>query len=74
MSLSEDEGHSWKWTRHLEHREPGQGAFHYPSIIEGSDGNFHVSYSYFIDRPHSGESRGKSIRYATFNRDWIKQQ
>ena len=74
VSLSDDEGRSWKWTRHLEQREPGQGSFHYPSIIEGSDGNFHVSYSYFIDRPHGGESRGKSIRYATFNRDWIKQQ
>jgi len=73
VSLSNDEGRTWKWTRHLEKRESGQGAFHYPSIIEGNDGNFHVSYSYFIDKPHNDEARGKSIRYATFNRDWIKQ-
>ena len=74
VSLSEDEGRTWKWTRHLEKREAGQGAFHYPSIIEGSDGNFHVLYSYFIDQPHNGEAKGKSIRYATFNKEWVKQE
>ena len=41
-------------------------------IIEGTDGNLHVSYSYFIDTPHNGEEPGKSIRYATFNKAWIK--
>ena len=72
VSLSEDEGRTWKWTRHLEQREAGQGRFHYPSIIEGSDGNFHVTYSYHIEQPHNGEPVGKSIKYATFNRQWIK--
>jgi predicted neuraminidase len=72
VSLSNDEGRSWNWTRHLEQRNPGQGSFHYPSIIEGDDGNFHVTYSNFIDQPHNEEDVGKSIRYATFNRDWIK--
>lgn len=72
VSLSEDEGRTWSWTRHLEQREADAGEFHYPSIIEGQDGTFHVSYSYFIDQPHKGEPQGKSIRYATFNREWIK--
>ncbi len=72
VSLSDDEGLTWKWTRHLESRGPGQGSFHYPSIIEGSDGNLHVSYSYFIDQPHDGQQKGKSIRYATFDKAWIK--
>jgi hypothetical protein len=72
VSLSTDEGRTWKWTRHLERREPERGSFHYPSIIEGSDGNFHVSYSYFIHQPHHGEATGKSIRYARFSRGWIK--
>lgn len=72
VSLSEDEGRTWKWTRHLEKREAGQGSFHYPSIIEGTDGNFHATYSYFINKPHEGEEPGKSIRYVTFSRDWIK--
>ena len=70
--MSDDEGATWKWTRHLEAHETGTGGFHYPSIIEGSDGNLHVSYSYFIDVPHGGEEKGKSIKYATFNKAWIK--
>lgn len=72
VALSDDEGRSWKWVRHLENRKEGQGSFHYPSIIEGSDGKLHASYSYFIRRPHDGEPKGKSIRYATFSKEWIK--
>ena len=72
VSLSDDEGRTWKWTRHLEKRSPGDGSFHYPSIIEGSDGNLHATYSYFINRAHNGEEKGKSIRYATFSKSWIK--
>ena len=72
VSLSDDEGRTWKWTRHLEDRNPGEGSFHYPSIIEGSDGKLHVSYSYFINKPHNGEQEGKSIRYATFSKAWIQ--
>ena len=72
VSLSDDEGKTWKWTRHIEAREPGDGSFHYPSIIEGSDGNLHASYSYFINRPHNGEEKGKTIKYASFNTAWIK--
>ena len=72
VSLSNDEGRSWKWTRHLEDRNPGDGSFHYPSIIEGSDGKLHATYSYFIDKPHDGEQPGKSIRYAKFSTDWIR--
>ena len=74
VSLSDDEGKTWKWTRHLEAHEKGQGAFHYPSIIEGSDGTLHASYSYFIDTPHNNEEKGKSIKYATFNTEWIKDK
>lgn len=72
VSLSDDEGESWKWTRRIEDREPGTGSFHYPSIIEGNDGNLHATYSYFIDKPSDSEKTGKSIRYATFSKEWIK--
>ena len=70
VSLSDDEGATWKWTRHLERVEEGKGRFHYPSIIEGSDGNLHCTYSYFED---GGDKRSRSIKYATFNKAWIKQ-
>lgn len=72
VSMSDDEGQTWNWTRHLEDRTPGVGSFHYPSIIEGSDGLLHVTYSYFISKPHNGEPAGKSIRYAKFDREWIR--
>lgn len=72
VSLSTDEGRSWKWTRHLEQRDPGVGSFHYPSIIEGSDGNFHATYSYFVEGANQSKTTAKSIRYAKFNREWIK--
>jgi len=69
VSISDDEGETWKWTRHLERTERGGGSFHYPSVIEGTDGNLHASYSYFVRDPERGE--GKSIKYATFNKEWV---
>jgi predicted neuraminidase len=64
VSLSEDEGATWPWTRHLERdppspqavstgQVPGQGdpqrgEYHYPSIIQARDGTLHASYSYFL--------------------------
>lgn len=73
VSLSEDGGKTWNATRHLELRSPGQGEFHYPSIIEGKDGKFHVTYSYFIKQPHNGEPVGKTINYASFTKNWLKE-
>ena len=60
---SDDEGRTWKWTRHLE-KQPG--SFHYPTIVQAADGALHASYSYFV-------SGGKSIKHARFNTAWIKQ-
>jgi len=65
VSLSDDEGKSWRWTRHLEKHE--QGAYHYPAVIEGNDGMIHVVYSYFVEG-------GKSMKHATFNEAWVREQ
>jgi predicted neuraminidase len=62
ISMSDDEGKTWKWTRHIERRP--EGSFHYPSIIQSGDGTLHVSYSAFT-------KAGKTIRHARFNADWI---
>jgi predicted neuraminidase len=64
VSLSEDEGRTWRWTRHLERQAGGQ--FHYPAVIEGTDGLIHVVYSYFVPA-------GKSMKHAEFNEPWIQQ-
>lgn len=63
VSLSEDEGKTWPYTRHLEKHE--QGSYHYPAIIQGADGMIHAVYSYFV-------KGGKSMKHAAFNEDWIK--
>jgi predicted neuraminidase len=64
VSLSDDEGETWKATRHLEKHETG--AYHYPAIIQGADGTIHAVYSYFVDD-------GKSMKHAAFNEAWILQ-
>jgi len=73
LSLSDDEGRSWKWARALEADERAEGArssFHYPSIIQGADGMIHATYSVFLNHLKEGEPR-KTIRYARFSPDWV---
>ncbi|MEX0726162.1 MAG: exo-alpha-sialidase [Planctomycetaceae bacterium] len=63
LSLSDDDGKTWKWMRHLERHEKGQ--YHYPAIIQGADGTVHAVYSYFVDE-------GKTMKHAEFSVEWIK--
>ena len=63
ISLSDDEGRSWKWTRHLEQHPSGR--YHYPAVIQGRDGKIHVVYSYFV-------SEGKSIKHVEIDEAWIR--
>ena len=63
VSISEDEGRTWKWTRHLEHHD--QGSYHYPAVIQGRDGTIHCVYSYFV-------KDGKSMKHAAFNEAWVR--
>jgi predicted neuraminidase len=68
VALSDDEGATWKWRRHLDGRPdkkiPSQ--YHYPSVIQAKDGSIHVSYSYFVPE-------GKTVKHVRFNEDWVKQ-
>ncbi len=82
VSLSEDEGRTWRWTRHIERdadpSEPERrGQYHYPSIIQAADGTLHVTYSYFIpaavaQKDTEGRLLRKSIKHAHFNEAWIR--
>lgn len=67
VSISDDEGTTWKWTRHLEKQPPGQGSFHYPSMIQASDGSLHVTYT------HGGTPAGSTIQHAHFVEEWVRQ-
>jgi predicted neuraminidase len=63
-ALSDDEGKTWKWERHL---EKGKGSFGYPSVIQGRDGVVHATYSHHL----GGDD--KAIKHAAFSVEWIKQ-
>ena len=77
VSLSEDEGATWPWTRHLEQDPQQQGEYHYPSIVQARDGTLHASYSYFIpparaSRDAEGRVIRKAIKHAHFDEAWIR--
>ncbi len=61
VSISDDFGKTWKWTRQLED-EPG-GRFDYPSIIQAADGMLHVTYSYHL----------RTIKHVQFNEEWVRE-
>lgn len=74
ISLSTDEGQSWVFTRHLERDDRSSTQMtrsHYPAIIQGKNGSLHLSYSYHR-RNAVGQSL-KTIKYARFGEDWIKE-
>ena len=63
VSISTDEGRTWRHTRHLENDD--SGSFHYPAVTQGSDGTIHCVYSYFV-------AGGKSMKHAAFNEAWVE--
>ncbi len=67
VSLSDDEGKTWKWTRHLEKEKKGIGSFAYPSVIQSEDDLIHISYSYHLKNK-------KTIKHVTFSTDWVKKK
>jgi len=66
IALSEDEGRTWPITKTLENSEDRKGSFGYPTVLRGSDGNVHLSYSY-------RGPEGASIIYDTFSVSSIKE-
>ncbi len=64
VAISDDEGKTWKWKKKLENRKGG--SFSYPSVIQADDGKIHITYSYRLSDTQ------KSIKYAAFDEEWIK--
>lgn len=73
LSISEDEGKTWPYTRRLEYEDPEAGTTlraSYPAIISGQNGYIHVVYSYSsIEK--DGVKR-ECIKYARLSEDWIR--
>jgi len=61
LAISEDNGATWPYVRDLDTLYPGD--FSYPSIIEGSDGLLHITYTYHRE----------TIKYVRVSVDWVKQ-
>ena len=74
VALSDDEGQTWKWRRHLERDVSTNrpGSFHYPTLIEARDGSLHVTYSYTPGGLKPGEP-SQSIKHVHFNVAWVKE-
>jgi len=78
VSLSDDEGESWRWTRHLECDDPqaDAGSYSYPSIIQTRDGYLHVTYSYAAPMSQvrvdvHGRPLRETIKHVRFSADWV---
>ena len=79
VSLSEDEGRTWRWVRHLlldrTTVSPATGS--YPSAIQAKDGTIHVTYTYTTrggDEKKDAEGRAlrECIQYEEFNEAWVR--
>ncbi len=66
VSLSDDQGKTWKWKKYLEKGKKGEGSYAYPSVIQTKDNRICVSYSY-----HKGNNE-KTIKFAAFDENWVK--
>jgi predicted neuraminidase len=71
--ISEDEGRTWKWKRHLELdlQAAHESSYHYPSLLQSRDGTLHATYSH---HPAVTPRRGRlgSIKHAHFNEAWVR--
>jgi predicted neuraminidase len=57
MYFSDDEGRTWRSKMYLEDEKKGFGGFSYPALIQDTEGQIHVTYSYHL------QEGGKSIKY-----------
>jgi predicted neuraminidase len=65
-ALSDDEGETWKWKRHIGRSDNREKSFAYPSLIQAESGMLHLTYSY-------QEQGQATIRHCMFGADWIER-
>jgi predicted neuraminidase len=61
--LSDDEGATWGVGRVL---ESGEGAYHYPSVIQARDGRIHALFTH-------RDAEGASIRHMILTEAWVRE-
>jgi predicted neuraminidase len=65
FAMSDDEGKTWKWKRHVELAEKGKAGYAYPSLIQSRDGRLHATYTF--------SEEAKSIKHVALDPEWILQ-
>jgi predicted neuraminidase len=65
-ALSDDQGATWKWKRHIALVEKRKKSFAYPSVIQSQDGKIHVTYSY-------ADHDDNTIKHVVFDANWIME-
>lgn len=79
VALSDDEGKTWKYRRHLAlDTRSSVGSYHYPAITQAHNGDILISFSRFfssLDMDSAKQSLGgyKNITFSRMTEDWIKQ-
>jgi predicted neuraminidase len=75
LALSEDNGNTWSYVRDVETGRPGYGQaerdaktpgreeYSYPTVMQRSDGNIMVAYTY----------RRQTIKVVVLDENWIRQ-
>lgn len=64
VALSTDDAKTFPYKKNLEYSKDPSDRFHYPAVIQASDGLIHVTYSY---KPHD------NIKWACFDEEWIME-
>ena len=70
VSLSEDGGKTWAYSRDIETKPSGSEAvdedveYSYPTVLQAPDGWIHASYTY----------NRQTIKYVKFSQQWIKEK
>ncbi|CAN7393323.1 exo-alpha-sialidase [Paenibacillus sp. LjRoot153] len=79
VALSDDEGNTWKYRRHLAlDTRSSTGSYHYPAITQADNGDILISFSRFfssLDKDSNNQSLSsyKNIAFSRITEDWIKE-
>lgn len=77
ITISHDEGRTWRRKYHLERDDPGSeaGSYSYPSIIQSRDGLILVTYSFTPNAETRAKlGQGRTIKHVTLREEWLLRE
>ncbi|WP_171654190.1 S-layer homology domain-containing protein [Paenibacillus foliorum] len=74
VALSDDEGRTWKYRKHLAiDSRANPGDYHYPAISEAMNGDILITFTRDFAADDGALSGFNNIMYSRITEDWIKQ-